>query len=484
MKHLLLPLLLLLLPLFTIAQYRMEGGILLGTSTYQGDLAVPNIGTLQEANLAYGLHLRANINQHLSIRAVALQTKISGSDQNFDQLASRNFSFSTNINELSLLLEWNLLSNLTPNNRFTPYLFAGAGAAFTDPSPNFNSNDTDVPKNGVREDLNADYQTTRMVVPFGMGVKVGLSERLHLDLEAGLRPTFTDYLDGVSLSANPDKNDWYGILATSLNYVWNTADSDHDGIPDHKDMCPDAPGQGIHQGCPDTDVDGIPDKDDLCPTFPGTINGCPDSDEDGIVDHADQCPQEAGPASRGGCPQKDTDGDGIIDEEDACPDKIGPASRNGCPVIDTDRDGIADERDQCPEVAGSRANFGCPEERVPVKDIEVAPAVPSIQNLYFETNDAQLSSTHKNILDKAAHILATNSEYVLLIKGFTDNVGDNISNLQLSRSRAQSCFEYLLKKGISSSRMQYGGYGEKMPAAPNDIPSNRQLNRRVELVIQ
>ncbi len=60
------------------------------------------------------------------------------------------------------------------------------------------------------------------------------------------------------------------------------ADSDHDGVPDTIDKCPDTPaGVAVDEvGCPkDTDEDGVPDYRDMCPNTPkGTkvdANGCP-----------------------------------------------------------------------------------------------------------------------------------------------------------------------------------------------------------------
>ena len=69
------------------------------------------------------------------------------------------------------------------------------------------------------------------------------------------------------------------------------------------------------------------------------------------------------------------------------------------------------------------------------------------------------------------------------IGGHTDNVGNPKSNLSLSASRAESVNKYLIDAGISSSRLQNIGYGDKMPIASNDTEEGRQKNRRTELNI-
>jgi len=103
-------------------------------------------------------------------------------------------------------------------------------------------------------------------------------------------------------------------------FVFNVPDSDHDGVTDDVDECPQVPAgrrrDPIRRGCPenDEDQDGITDSDDLCPLTPAG-------------DHPDP--------ARKGCPYADRDGDGVPDADDRCPDKSGPASndpaRNGCP---------------------------------------------------------------------------------------------------------------------------------------------------------
>jgi hypothetical protein len=104
-------------------------------------------------------------------------------------------------------------------------------------------------------------------------------------------------------------------------FVFNVPDTDHDGVTDDADQCPQIPAgrhrDPIRPGCPENDEDGdeITDSDDLCPLTPAG-------------DHPDP--------KRKGCPYSDTDGDGIADSDDRCPDQSGPAStvpaKNGCPA--------------------------------------------------------------------------------------------------------------------------------------------------------
>jgi outer membrane protein OmpA-like peptidoglycan-associated protein len=58
------------------------------------------------------------------------------------------------------------------------------------------------------------------------------------------------------------------------------------------------------------------------------MEGCPDSDKDGIPDHRDACPNAYGTAAMNGCP--DTDSDGVADNEDRCPELPGSPDNRGC----------------------------------------------------------------------------------------------------------------------------------------------------------
>jgi outer membrane protein OmpA-like peptidoglycan-associated protein len=69
------------------------------------------------------------------------------------------------------------------------------------------------------------------------------------------------------------------------------------------------------------------------------------------------------------------------------------------------------------------------------------------------------------------------------VEGFTDSVGSNSHNQQLSERRANAVGEALQTMGVSADRIAEHGYGETAPVADNSTPEGRQLNRRVEIVI-
>jgi outer membrane protein OmpA-like peptidoglycan-associated protein len=103
--------------------------------------------------------------------------------------------------------------------------------------------------------------------------------------------------------------------------------------------------------------------------------------------------------------------------------------------------------------------------------------------LLFKINSSVLSEDARVNLTKVANVFVKYPETNILIEGHTDNTGAPEYNMELSKKRAYAVSEFLVSKGVSSSRMDIKWYGETQPKYPNDNDANRALNRRVELAI-
>ena len=101
--------------------------------------------------------------------------------------------------------------------------------------------------------------------------------------------------------------------------------------------------------------------------------------------------------------------------------------------------------------------------------------------LLFKINSSVLSDDAKVSLQKVAEVFVKYPETNILIEGHTDNTGTAEYNMELSKKRAYSVSEYLQSKGVGSNRFDIKWYGETQPKYPNDVESNRALNRRVEV---
>lgn len=104
-------------------------------------------------------------------------------------------------------------------------------------------------------------------------------------------------------------------------------------------------------------------------------------------------------------------------------------------------------------------------------------------DVLFNTDQAQLTEGGQRTIAKLADVLTQNPERSVMVEGFTDSTGTSAHNLELSQRRAEAVRSALMGRGIEGTRVSTRGYGEAYPVAGNDSSGNRQLNRRVEIVL-
>jgi len=106
-----------------------------------------------------------------------------------------------------------------------------------------------------------------------------------------------------------------------------------------------------------------------------------------------------------------------------------------------------------------------------------------LSNVFYEIDSWQLKKESMTELDNLATLLSDNMNLVIEIGGYTDSTGTENYNISLSEKRALSVVNYLIKKGISSERLKYKGYGNTSPLGDNVTSEGRKLNRRTEVKI-
>jgi outer membrane protein OmpA-like peptidoglycan-associated protein len=103
--------------------------------------------------------------------------------------------------------------------------------------------------------------------------------------------------------------------------------------------------------------------------------------------------------------------------------------------------------------------------------------------IYFDVNKDVVKPESYGTLKGIADVLKENPTVRVKIVGHTDSDGADAANLDLSKRRGESVKAELVKNfGIDASRLESDGLGETKPVAPNDTPSNKAMNRRVEFV--
>ena len=107
--------------------------------------------------------------------------------------------------------------------------------------------------------------------------------------------------------------------------------------------------------------------------------------------------------------------------------------------------------------------------------------------VYFGNDSHYVEDKHRKELGK----LVTKSNLGFIVKeyskvriiGHTDNVGDDVYNLLLSKKRVEAVRSYLINLGIPNSAIEMYYLGEDAPVTGNQNEIDKALNRRVEVLM-
>lgn len=106
-----------------------------------------------------------------------------------------------------------------------------------------------------------------------------------------------------------------------------------------------------------------------------------------------------------------------------------------------------------------------------------------LRNLYFAADASTITKESYEALDELFEFLLFNKDVVIEIGGHTNGLPPDDYCDQLSTARAKAVAEYLIKKGIDPSKLQFKGYGKKQPIASDKTAYGRNKNQRVEIKI-
>ncbi len=169
----------------------------------------------------------------------------------------------------------------------------------------------------------------------------------------------------------------------------------------------------------------------------------------------------------------------------ACPKKPQP----GTPVPSVNEDSLARERarldslaraeqarrDSLARVQSMSDSARMARERA-MEAVRAALTAP----IYFEYDQAELSSEARAVLDAKVPALSANDGVRLRVSGHTDSRGSDEYNLALGQRRAAAAKRYLTQRGIAESRMEVVSFGEEQPSATGEDESSWSRNRRAE----
>lgn len=106
----------------------------------------------------------------------------------------------------------------------------------------------------------------------------------------------------------------------------------------------------------------------------------------------------------------------------------------------------------------------------------------SVPILFDSNRDELRPETRKAVGDLADSLLRTGIRRVR-VEGHTDSYGSRDYNVELSRRRAEAVARELAAHGFAEGAIVRQAWGFEYPAAPNETPDGRALNRRVTIVV-
>ncbi len=182
-----------------------EFGATLGGAHYFGDLNTR--AGLNRPKPALGIFFRKQFGNYVGMRVAAHYAQLGYSDtySKNDYQKLRNLSFNTNVWEIAVQGDFNFFKFIPgdPEHLFTPYVTLGLGVFTYDPYAYLNGKKEFLRPLGTEGQTigylgRKQYSTMAFCLPFGVGIKYNINDKMNLSFEVSQRFTNTDYLDDVS----------------------------------------------------------------------------------------------------------------------------------------------------------------------------------------------------------------------------------------------------------------------------------------------
>jgi len=213
------------------------GGI--GAAHYFGDLNTR--AKLNRPKLSAGIFFRKNFGNYIALRVAGNFAQVGYSDayNTYNEfMRRRNLSFNSKIWELGLQGDFNFYRFMPgdPEFRWTPYVTLGISAFNYDPYAYLNGQKYFLRQLGTEGQGDTSfpdrkpYSSMAFAIPFGVGIKYSINERINIGFEIVHRFTNTDYLDDVSKTyvdpaifpPNPDGTPNPALLLSDRSYETGT----------------------------------------------------------------------------------------------------------------------------------------------------------------------------------------------------------------------------------------------------------------------
>jgi outer membrane protein OmpA-like peptidoglycan-associated protein len=184
-------------------------------------------------------------------------------------------------------------------------------------------------------------------------------------------------------------------------------------------------------------------------------------------------------------PYDDPDAPDTVAAADAAVARLGAAAARD--IVATVRNVPALQSGVAGAARGIEAKVTDLKQAIAALDADESPLEVRIElpaDVLFDVDRAEIRPDAAQALAHTAVVIRSYGGPVRLV-GHTDADGSDAHNLDLSVRRAASVRDWLVaKESLDAARFATEGLGETAPRAPNDTPANKQLNRRVEVVVR
>jgi OOP family OmpA-OmpF porin len=412
---------------------KYEFGIGGGLVVYQGDLAPTVWGAYRSPMYGFQAHITRLFSPAFSLRLGATAGKFGADDVKsaFKQSYRdyRKFNFTSSFGELSAVAIWTPFAK--SNWRLNPYVLGGAGVSYVNVKNNWDKSDFSYfPGENLQQRIADDdkhsHSFPTLVLPVGVGLKYDVSQKVAFRLEWINRITFTDYLDGFSKAANPDKNDRYSSVMLSLNFAFGK----------NKRSSASRYGSVINNYYYNTYYNSKNSK------------------------------SESSMASKNG--------------ENKQNSSSSEASQD---VANTENMAIKDLQAKLDLISQKLDES---QQRNSTKDKESDNDAANIAKfdkyiIYFSFDHSYLEGESFNKLDQIAKMMKADPNTNVTLNGYTDLKGTSQYNMKLSSARAATCKDYLKSRGIDANRIKTDAYGKTKYIVGDGSKEQQWVNRRVEV---
>jgi|GEM_PF-507873 len=416
---------------------KYEFGIGGGIVVYQGDLAPTVWGAYRMISPGLQASITRLFSPSFALRIGGTVGKFTADDLKSSYKEAyrdyRKYNFTTSFAELTAMAQWTPFGKA--NWRLNPYLLGGAGISYLQVKNDWSKSDLNYfagenLQQRLVDDSAKNHTFVAPVLPVGVGLKYDVSEKISLKLEWINRITFSDYLDGFSKAANPDKNDRYSSVMLSLNFAFG--------------------------------------RNKTSKTSRSSRSG-------NIINNyyynyyysSKNSKSENSMALKNGGKKTNSSSTEM------------PQEKESDPAIGENAAVLKDIQNKL----NSLAENATKKESDQQQDFNMFSPENDKYIVYFSFDNSYLEGEAFSKLDRIAEAMKANTKLNVTLSGFTDLKGSYEYNMKLSLSRATICKDYLRSRNIDASRIKTEAFGKTKYVVKSFDVDQQWRNRRVEVYL-